>query len=69
MSLTATEPLDRLGLLGHPDAAHAAFADRLNELVRTDDSARRFRAGWFIGRRGLSGETTLKKMAGLIVSL
>ena len=30
-------PLDRLGLLGHPDGAHAAFADLLQQLVRADD--------------------------------
>jgi hypothetical protein len=44
-------------------------ADLLEQLVRTDDSARRFRAGWSIDRRALLGKTTLKKTAGLIVSL
>ena len=29
MSLTRDQALDRLGLLGHPDGAHAAFADLL----------------------------------------
>ena len=29
--------LDRFGLLGHPDAAHAPFADRLQELVPAGD--------------------------------
>jgi hypothetical protein len=29
--------LDRLGLLGHEDRAHADFADLLQELVRADD--------------------------------
>ena len=33
MSLSATLRRDRLGLLGHPDRAHAAFADRLEQLV------------------------------------
>ena len=33
-------PLDRLGLLGHPDGAHAAFADLLQQLVRPDLHAR-----------------------------
>ena len=32
-------PLDRLGLLGHEDDAHAAFADLLQQLVRADDRA------------------------------
>ena len=31
--------LDRLGLLGHPDRAHAAFADLLQQLVRADHRA------------------------------
>ena len=34
--LDGDQALDRLGLLGHPDAAHAALADRLDELVRAD---------------------------------
>ncbi len=33
------QAFDRLGLLGHPDAAHAALADRLNELIRADRPA------------------------------
>ena len=32
MSLRATMPPDRLRLLGHPDDAHAPFADRLEQL-------------------------------------
>ncbi len=36
--LDGDEALDRLGLLRHPDAAHAAFADLLQKLIRTDDS-------------------------------
>ena len=32
-------PLNRLGLLGHEDDAHAAFADLLQELVGADDGA------------------------------
>src|SRR5206468_6738035 len=31
--------LDGLGLLGHVDRAHAAFADLLEQLVRADDGA------------------------------
>src|SRR5262249_41649989 len=31
--------LDGFGLLGHPDRAHAAFADLLEELVGADDGA------------------------------
>jgi len=34
--------LDGFRLLGHPDDAHAAFADLLEQLVRTDDGARPF---------------------------
>jgi hypothetical protein len=60
---------DRVFLFGHVDGAHAPLADLLEQLVQTDDSARRFRVGWFIDRRALSGKTTLKKTAGLIVSL
>ena len=36
ISLRATSRLDRLGLLGHPDRAHAALADLLQQLVRAD---------------------------------
>jgi hypothetical protein len=43
------EALDRLGLLGHPDGAHAALADLLDQLVRPDD-----RAG-ALGDRALEG--------------
>jgi hypothetical protein len=39
--------LDGLGLLGHPDDAHSAFADLLQELVGADHRARMF-ADWFI---------------------
>ena len=31
------QPLDRLGLLGHVDRAHAAFADLLRGACRADD--------------------------------
>ena len=44
MILSATLPLDRLGLLGHEDDAHAAFADLLQQLVRADDACRAVRA-------------------------
>jgi hypothetical protein len=37
--------LDGLGLLGHEDGAHAAFADLLQQLVRTDDRAGTFGDG------------------------
>jgi len=37
--------LDGLGLLGHPNHAHAAFADLLQELVGANDHAGAF-AGW-----------------------
>ena len=39
-------PLNRFGLLGHPQRAHAAFADVLQELVVPDD-----RAGALVGLR------------------
>ena len=45
MSFSATTPLDRLGLLGHPDRAHAAFADLLQQLVRADGGAGTFGQG------------------------
>jgi hypothetical protein len=48
--LDGHQPLDRLGLLGHPDRAHAAFADKLNELVGTDDGA-----GGFVCRHKVGG--------------
>ena len=54
-------PLDRLGLLGHPDRAHAAFADLLEQLVRADhacralrDRRRRGRSSKRSDRRGVS---------------
>ena len=37
--LERDRPLDRLGLLGHEDDAHAAFADLLQQLVGADDRA------------------------------
>ena len=38
--------LDRLGLLGHEDDAHAAFADLLQQLVGADQRARVFGERW-----------------------
>ena len=37
--LERDQPPDRLGLLGHVDRSHAAFADLLDQLVRADDRA------------------------------
>src|SRR5579864_660187 len=37
--LQRDRPPYRMGLLGHVDRAHAAFADRLQELVGADDRA------------------------------
>ena len=53
MTFTATMPLDRLGLLGHADGAHAALADLLEQLVRADHRAgARLGGGWsMVGRR------------------
>ena len=39
--LERDRPPHRLGLLGHVDRAHAPFADRLEQLVRADDSCPR----------------------------
>ena len=39
MSFKRDPALDRLGLLGDPDGAHAALAKLLQQLVRTDDDA------------------------------
>ena len=48
--LDGDEALDRLGLLSHPDGAHAAFADLLQEFVpAADDGAR----GGVVGPGGL----------------
>ena len=45
-------PLDRLGLLGHEDAAHAALADLLDQLVLArENRADFFGVGRTIGRR------------------
>ena len=49
MTLSATLRLDRLGLLGHVDDAHAPFADLLQQLVRAD-----LRAG-LLGERLVDG--------------
>ena len=44
---------DRFGLFGHPDATHAAFADRLQELVLAgDEGSCRSDGGVQGGRRG-----------------
>ena len=41
--LERDRPLDRLGLLGHEDDAHAAFADLLQQLVGADHRRPAFR--------------------------
>ena len=46
MTLTATWRLDRLGLLGHEDHAHAALADLLEQLVRPDRPCRAAPSCW-----------------------
>ncbi len=43
--LDGHQALDRLGLLGHPDRAHAALADLLQQLVRADHACRALRRG------------------------
>ena len=68
--LQRDRPLDRLGLLGHEDDAHAAFADLLQQLVRADDRAgalrqwRLIERGVHVQRRGAS-----KKAARFAVDL
>ena len=56
MTFTATSALDRLGLLGHEDRAHAAFADLFQQLVAAGDDLADLRGGILvisrrIGRR------------------
>jgi plasmid stabilization system protein ParE len=50
-------PPHRLGLLGHVDRAHAPLADRLEQLVRTDD-----RAGPLGDRSQGSGRTSVRSL-------
>jgi hypothetical protein len=51
--LDGDEAFDRLGLLGHPDAAHAAFADLLDELeAAAQDQSRLVRFRVADGGRG-----------------
>ena len=54
MILRATCGVDRLGLLGQADGAHAAFAELLQQLVRADVRAGAFRreVGGRLGRAG-----------------
>ena len=49
---------DRLGLLGHEDRAHAAFAELTNQLVRTDHDAGRSLRRLKGARRGPGGAGT-----------
>ena len=51
--LDGHRPLDRLGLLGHPDGAHAAFADLFEQLVGPDNRAGGLRGCRVGGGRGL----------------
>jgi hypothetical protein len=48
-------PLDRVRLLGHPDHTHAAFADLLQELVRTNNGTRALANGLLLRRSGELG--------------
>ena len=56
MNLSGDQALDRRGLLGHPDGAHAALADRLDELVRADH-----RAGALRGRLVILGRVGARR--------
>ena len=49
---------DRLGLLGHPDGAHAALAQLLQQLVRADAASGAFR------KRRQSGGLDLRRSRG-----
>jgi hypothetical protein len=51
---------DRLGLLGHPHRAHAAFADLLQQLVGADYNARVLGSRWF----GRDGNGRFEKVGG-----
>ena len=67
--LDGDQALDRLGLLGHPDAAHAPFADLLNELVRADHHAGGFRDRLVIVCGVQNGRTPLEETVGRLVCL
>ena len=58
--------LNWLGLLGHPDYAHAAFADRLQQFVRADHGAGAFRIR-LLNSRLCNLSLFRKKTAGLVV--
>ncbi len=62
--LDGDEALDRLGLLGHPDAAHAALADRLDELVRADHRAGALRGRLVDGRLGSARQRAVQQAVG-----
>ncbi len=51
-------PLDRLGLLGHVDDAHAPFADLLQQLVGAD------RVAGLLGDGLAEGGSTFQSMSG-----
>ncbi len=67
MIFSATVALNRLGLLGHEDDAHAAFADLFKQLVGADDRAGTFadRLSVVRSRRDLGDSRLLEKAAGL----
>ena len=64
--LDGDQALDRLGLLGHPDAAHAALADLLNELVRADHRAGALRGRLVDGRHGSARRRTVQQAVGAV---
>jgi hypothetical protein len=61
--LERDQPLDRLLLLGHPDRAHAPFADVLQQLVRADLCAGFFRNRLVGGGRGNLNDWLLQEFA------
>ena len=60
------QAFDRLELLCHPDTAHAALADRLNELIRADHRARALCGRQVEGRRGGGRRRTVEQAVGAV---
>ena len=65
--LDRDQALDRFGLLGHPDRAHAALADLFEQLVRADDHAGELGNRRDVDSRSLGGRRRLQEAAGLVV--
>src|SRR5262245_34335229 len=61
--------LHRMCLLSHEHAAHAAFADLLQQLVRANDGARAFADAWWLNRGTDFRGGRIEETTGLLVSL